>query len=140
VLATTDRIDAVVHLAADSTDLDKLARSLLTALLQPEVLQLRRLVIANADRFPDLATTWYERGFERVLATLATTFQHLADHGALRFDDPLQAAHHFTGLLLWIPINKAMFTGGNRYTDPELDHYAKAAVDAFLAAYRPRAH
>ncbi|MFI6106623.1 TetR/AcrR family transcriptional regulator [Streptomyces sp. NPDC051310] len=144
VLATTDRIDAMVDLVADvpadaaslEENLTRLARQFLTALTRPEVLQLRRLIIANADSFPELGAAWYEQGFERVLATLAATFGHLADHGLLRVDDPLLAAHHFSGLLLWIPVNKAMFHGGPQHTQAELDQYAAAGTRAFLAAYR----
>ncbi|MEU9397384.1 TetR/AcrR family transcriptional regulator [Streptomyces sp. NPDC048324] len=144
VLATTDRIDGMVelvaHIPADAENLEAnlthLARQFLTALTQPEVLQLRRLVIANADAFPELGANWYEQGFERVLATLAATFQRLTDHGLLRCDQPLLAAHHFSGLLLWIPVNKDMFHGSPQHTEAELDHYATAGVRAFLAAYR----
>ena len=108
----------------------------LTALTRPEVLQLRRLIIANADAFPELGAAWYEQGFERVLATLAATFGRLADEGLLHVDDPLLAAHHFSGPLLWIPLNKAMFHGAARHTPDELAHYATSGVAAFLAAYR----
>ncbi|WP_235454872.1 TetR/AcrR family transcriptional regulator C-terminal domain-containing protein [Streptomyces olivochromogenes] len=89
------------------------------------MLQLRRLIIANADAFPELGAAWYEQGFERVLDTLAATFQRMADYGLLRMDDP--------GLLLWIPVNKAMFTGSSPHTDADLDHYATVGV---RAAYR----
>ncbi|MFF9573103.1 TetR/AcrR family transcriptional regulator [Streptomyces sp. NPDC014685] len=144
VLATTDRIDGVIDtvaaIPADANTLEenltRLARRLLTTLTQPQVLQLRRLVIANADAFPELGANWYEQGFERVLATLATTLQQLADRRLLRIDEPLLAAHHFSGLLLWIPVNKAMFHGSPQHTEAELDHYAAAGVRAFLAAYR----
>jgi AcrR family transcriptional regulator len=145
VLATTDRVDEVVRLAADGPtrtgdpdeDLTELARRLLAALMQPQLLQLRRLVIANADRFPDLGRLWYERGFERVLATLAESFTRLAGRGHLQIDDPLLAANHFAGLLLWVPMNKAMFGGDAPSSETDLHHYADAAVRAFLAAYRP---
>src|SRR5262249_50519571 len=103
VLATTDRVDQVVQLAVDGPtrtgdpekDLSDVARQLLATLMQPRLIQLRRVVIANADRFPDLGRLWYERGFERVLATLATSFTHLATQGHLQLQDPLLAAHHF---------------------------------------------
>ncbi|MEU9748781.1 TetR/AcrR family transcriptional regulator [Streptomyces niveus] len=146
VLATTDRVDAMIDLVAGiPTDADadaleehllRLARQFLTALTQPQVLQLRRLIIANADTFPDLGAAWYEQGFERVLATLAATFQRLADQGLLRIDDPLLAANHLSGMLLWIPVNRAMFHGGPQHTQAELDHYADEGVRVFLAAYR----
>ncbi|MEU5463040.1 TetR/AcrR family transcriptional regulator [Streptomyces althioticus] len=144
VLATTERIEAMIDLVADipadsdslEEDLLRLARQFLTALTQPQVLQLRRLIIANADTFPELGAAWYEQGFERVLATLADTFRRLSDQGLLRIDDALLAANHFSGLLLWIPVNKAMFHGSPQHTPSELDRYADAGVRAFLAAYR----
>ncbi|MFJ7199908.1 MULTISPECIES: TetR/AcrR family transcriptional regulator [unclassified Streptomyces] len=144
VLATTDRVDGVIDLVADipsdadalDENLTRLAQEFLTTLTQPKVLQLRRLIIANADAFPELGAAWYEQGFERVLATLAATFQRLAEDGLLRIDEPLLAANHFSGLLMWIPVNKAMFHGGPRHTQAELDHYVTAGVRAFLAAYR----
>ncbi|MCD0483557.1 TetR/AcrR family transcriptional regulator [Streptacidiphilus sp. ASG 303] len=144
ILATTDGVEGMVDLVADipadadalEENLVRLARQFLTALTEPRVLRLRRLVIANADAFPDLGASWYERGFERVLATLADTFRRLADQGLLRVDDALLAAHHFSGLLLWIPVNRAMFHGGPQHTRSELDRCADAGVRAFLAAYR----
>lgn len=143
VSATTGQIDGLVRLVAETmaghadirTALGVVAREFLTALMQPQVLRLRRLVIANAGRFPALGRSWYEQGFERVLATLATGFQGLAERGLLRADDPMLAAHHFVGLLLWIPLNKAMFTGDHHSTPGELDGCASAAVHAFLDGY-----
>jgi TetR/AcrR family transcriptional repressor of mexJK operon len=143
VSATTGQIDGLVRLVAETmaghadicTALGVLAGEFLTALMQPQVLQLRRLVIANAGRFPDLGRSWYEQGFERVLATLAAGFQSLADRGLLQADDPMLAAHHFVGLLLWIPVNKAMFTGDHHTTPGELERCASAAVRAFLDGY-----
>ncbi|MFH8837618.1 TetR/AcrR family transcriptional regulator [Streptomyces sp. NPDC017868] len=144
VLATTDRLDTAIDLLADvptdATNLEEnltlLARRFLTTLTHPQVIQLRRLIIANADVFPELGTEWYEKGFERGLSTLAATFRRLADEGLLRVDDALLAANHFSGLLLWIPVNKAMFTGRSQHTEAELDRYAAAGARAFLAAYR----
>ncbi|MGP3927847.1 TetR/AcrR family transcriptional regulator C-terminal domain-containing protein [Streptomyces sp. 8N616] len=144
VLATTDRLDTTIDLLTDlptddadlEENLTRLARQFLTALTNPRVIQLRRLIIANADVFPDLGTKWYERGFERGLATLAAAFQRLADQGLLRIDDALLAANHFSGLLLWIPVNKAMFTGSAQHTEADLDRYATAGARVFLAAYR----
>ncbi|MFJ5710009.1 TetR/AcrR family transcriptional regulator C-terminal domain-containing protein [Streptomyces sp. NPDC093105] len=60
----------------------------------------------------------------------------LVDQGVLKTDDPALAAHHFAGLLLWIPVNRAMFHGGVQHTEADLDLYATAGIRAFLAAYR----
>ncbi|MEI5036223.1 TetR/AcrR family transcriptional regulator [Streptomyces sp. S1A(2023)] len=144
VLATTDRIDGMIDLVADvpvdadglEENLTRLARQFLTGLTQPQVIQLRRLIIANADTFPQLGAAWYEQGFERVLATLAATFERLTAQGLLKTDDPMLAAHHFSGLLLWIPVNQAMFHGSPQHSEADLDRYAAGGTRAFLAAYR----
>jgi TetR/AcrR family transcriptional regulator, mexJK operon transcriptional repressor len=143
IVATTDRVDAVVRMVAasleDSADLERglceLARTLLITLMEPDLLRLRRLVIATADQFPELGSSWYENGFGRVLAALAERFQQLTAKGPLRAEDPLLAANHFVGLLLWIPVNRAMFTGDHSSTKADLEHYADQAARTFLAAY-----
>jgi TetR/AcrR family transcriptional regulator, mexJK operon transcriptional repressor len=143
VRATTSEIDNLMRLVTETmagqtrveSSLLVLARRFITALMQPRILRLRRLVMANADRFPDVGRSWYEEGFARVLATLATTFQSLADRKLLQVDDPLLAANHFVGLLLWIPINRAMYTGDYRSDPDELEAIAVAAVRAFLTGY-----
>lgn len=146
VLATTTQVDGMVRLVADSLaetddlerDLGELARRFLTTLMRPELLRLRRMIIASADLFPDLGRTWYERGFERVLSTLADSFGHMVERGLLQMDDPHRAAEHFVGLLLWIPLNKAMFTGDETpYSQAELDALAASTTRTFLAAHRP---
>ena len=147
VLATTQRVDHVVGLVAQSLDdtrdlprdLQRLARAFLDVLMHEELLQVRRLVISNAERMPSLGRDWYEQGFGRVLAMLAACFKKLADRKLLRIEDPLLAANHFSGILLWIPVNEAMFTGNNRpRKKAELDRLADAAARTFLAAYGTR--
>ena len=144
VLSTADDVNEVVRLVSSTLadtqsiekDLRKLARRLVTILMQPQLLCLRRLVIANADRLPELGRTWYEQGFARVLATLASCFHRLSQQQLLCIDDPLLAANHFVGMLLWIPVNQAMFTGNHHLcTKAELHRNSDAAVRAFLNAY-----
>ena len=91
VQATTGEIDELIRLVietlAEQTGVESslivLARRFISVLMQPRILRLRRLVMANAERFPDVGRSWYERGFERVLATLGTSFQSLADRKLL---------------------------------------------------------
>src|SRR5215217_4809523 len=117
-------------------DLRGLARRLLERVMQPRILQLRRLVIGEAGRFPELGRAFYEQGPGRTIAALATVFERLADRGALRPEDPLLAAAHFNWLVMSIPLNRAMLLGEDEPpAAAELDQYADAGVRAFLAAY-----
>ncbi len=144
VLATTDDVNQIVSLVTDTLtdtddlerDLGTLAQTFLTALMAPRVLKLRRMIIASADRFPELGTAWYEQGFQRALTAMATAFQRLADRGLLSLTDPAMAANQFVGMLLWIPVNKAMFTGNdNAVSTADLKRYAENATRTFLAAH-----
>ena len=57
----------------------------------------------------------------------------------LEADDAKMTANHFVSLLLWIPVNKVMFSGdADGSSEAELDAYAAAAVQAFLRAYGRR--
>jgi TetR/AcrR family transcriptional repressor of mexJK operon len=147
VLSTTDDMSDLIGIVADklpsttdlAKDLTSLAETFLVALMQPRVLRLRRLVITSADRFPEISSAWYEKGFERVLAALATSFRALADRELLAIDDATAAAEHFVGMLFWIPVNKAMFTGDDDYaTTHDLVPVARMAADTFLMAYASR--
>ena len=134
------RSEALVDALSDSEDVEKdlrdLARRHVSDVLQPHLVQLRRLVIAEADRFPDLARTWYARGPERAASTLADRFTALAKRGRLRLDDPLLAAQHFNWLVLSIPLNHAMFhTVDSQFTPRQLSRFADEGVRVFLAAY-----
>jgi TetR/AcrR family transcriptional regulator, mexJK operon transcriptional repressor len=117
-------------------DLGELARRHIASVMQPQVLRLRRLVIGEAGRFPELARTYYQRAPGRVLVTLAGCMERLADRGLLRLDDPMLAANHFAFLVL-SPMDAAMFSGVDDQPDAaELDRIADAAVRVFLSAYR----
>ncbi|WP_027165716.1 TetR/AcrR family transcriptional regulator [Mesorhizobium sp. WSM3224] len=139
---TNDVVESVTMLLSEAQFLEgglqQLARRLTTTLMNDELLKLRRLIIANADRMPQLGRSWYDKGFERMLASVAACFQKLTSRGLLRTSDPRLAASHFFGMLLWIPMNEAMFTGSNRRSKADLERHADASVEAFLAAYGVR--
>jgi TetR/AcrR family transcriptional repressor of mexJK operon len=120
-------------------DLRTLARQLLARVVQPRLLQLRRLVISEAGRFPELGRTFHERGPGRTIDALAAAFERLAVRGVLHLDDPAIAAAHFNWLVMSIPLNRAMFFGDDELSTPaDLERYADAGVRVFLAAYGRR--
>ena len=107
--------------------------------MQPRLLQLRRLVIGAAARFPELGRAFYEQGALRTIEALATTFERLAERGLLQFEDARLAAAHFNWLVMSIPLNQAMFLGTDKALPAaDVARYADAGVRAFLAAYARR--
>jgi TetR/AcrR family transcriptional regulator, mexJK operon transcriptional repressor len=147
VTATVDEIanpntDEVLRLQ-DTGDLERdlrrFARRQLRAVMEPRLLQLRRLVIGESGRFPQLGRLFYERGPGRTIDALATMFERLASLGVLELDNPRLAAAHFNWLVMSIPLNQAMLLGDDQPATPdELNSYADAGVRAFLAAHRKR--
>ena len=129
-------IDVLENTENLETDLRKVAGQLITIVSDPQLLQLRRLVIGEAGRFPELGRSYYERGPARSIERLASQFQVLVERGLLELDDPQLAAQHFNWLVLSIPLNQAMFSVDLDFSPAELDRYADEAVRIFLAAYR----
>ncbi len=140
----TGAFDAVAALLSEAEfmtgGLQQVARLFMTTLMDEERLKLRRLIIANADRMPQLGRDWYEKGFERMLSSMASCFEQLTSRNLLRTPDPYLAASHFFGMLLWIPMNEAMFTGNKTpRSGAELERHADATVETFLVAYGAQA-
>ncbi|MCC5576538.1 TetR/AcrR family transcriptional regulator [Microtetraspora sp. AC03309] len=144
VLGATDRVSEFTEVVAQlagteglEKDLGELARRYITVVIQPLTLRLRRLLIAEAGRFPAVARDYYQRAPGRMIDAFADCFQKLADRGLLRIDDPSLAAGHFAWLILAQPMDKAMFFGDEeRYTPAELQRFADEGVRVFLTAYR----
>jgi AcrR family transcriptional regulator len=118
------------------TELRAVARRQLELVLEPRLMQLRRLVIAEATRFPKLGKVFFDQGPRRTIDALALTFRQLSDRGLLRIDDPLVAASHFNWLVMGAPLNAAMLLGLDKPPRPrDLDRWATAGVTTFLAAF-----
>lgn len=147
ILSTVNEASESVHgavMALQDTgdieaDLRELASRQLALVLQPRVLQLRRLVIGEAGRFPDLGRAFYERGPGRTISALAASFQRLIERGLLQPEDPVLAAAHFNWLIVSIPLNQSMLLGKDSPPPAaELQRYAETGVRVFLAGYGKR--
>jgi TetR/AcrR family transcriptional repressor of mexJK operon len=115
-----------------------LAEQFARSIMNERVQEIRRLVIAEAGRFPDLGRLYWERGFERALESMATCLGVLSERGLLSISQPAVAAQHLTGMLLWIPSNRVMFCGpGHGFDAAELTRFIDLGVSAFICAYRP---
>ncbi|MBP2436072.1 TetR/AcrR family transcriptional regulator [Microbacterium amylolyticum] len=109
------------------------------SIMSPYVQQLRRLVIAEATRFPDLGQLYWEEGFLRVVNSVARCLSILDERGMMEIPEARLAAHHFAGLLLWIPSNQTMFAATMPLGEQELIETITAGSQAFLRAYRVNA-
>lgn len=118
------------------------ARVYLEEVLQPHVLSLRRLIIGEAEEFPDLAVDYYEKAPTRGLEVIAEALMPYLDSCMLVADDARLAAAHFAHLALSVAQDRAMFVPSELPSPGERDQLARAAARVFVAAYgveaRPR--
>ncbi|KKC31720.1 TetR family transcriptional regulator [Devosia psychrophila] len=148
VTAMMGEADLRVHTAPMEPDsMETLERYLfayahrqLSVALTPALMQLRRLVIGELARFPDLARILHERGPQRAISVLADVFKRLEAQGLLTCPDATLAAIHFNWLFMAEPVNRAMLLGDDGLpSDAEMRRFAKEAVRVFLAAYGSKA-
>ncbi|TDE92475.1 TetR/AcrR family transcriptional regulator [Occultella glacieicola] len=115
------------------TNLTDLAVAMLDAVLTPRILRLRRLVIGEANRFPDLGRALFEHGPERAIAGVQRRLAGWVAAGVLPAHDTLVAARHYNWLVMGGPLNAAMLLGDGAIPSPaERRAHAQAAVTAFL--------
>jgi TetR/AcrR family transcriptional regulator, mexJK operon transcriptional repressor len=123
-------------LAQVAAELSGHAERLLTIVMTPKLLRLRRLVIAEADRFPQLGGALYDGGPGRAIAGLAVSLQRWADRDLLSIGDAKVAATQFNWLVMGEPINQAMFRADYIMSKAERVRHIEHAVRVFIAAYR----
>jgi len=129
----------------ESTDVDGGLRELATALqagiLSPPVLQMRTLVAAQAELFPEVAADYVSRSWDRNLGHLARTLGALTRRGLLAVEHPEVAAEQFVWLAVGAPLNQLSLRGGGHgYSPRRLRQVADEAVATFLSRYRPAPH
>ncbi|WP_202867287.1 TetR/AcrR family transcriptional regulator [Kribbella pittospori] len=111
-----------------------IARDLAQAIHGGPVIRLRRLVIGEAERFPDVAIEYYRRAPQLVMTRLAQALAELDAAGHLAVPDPELAAEHLAFLAIGASLDRAMFD-----SDLQLDAAltrAEAGARAFYRAYR----
>lgn len=108
---------------------------LLNIALAPKLLRLRRLVVSEAVRFPELGRALYEGEPGRAIAGLAAALQRWTDRGLLVLDEPMTAATEFNWLVLSDPVIRAMFFGAMNLSATEQQRHLTHSVRIFLAAY-----
>jgi TetR/AcrR family transcriptional repressor of mexJK operon len=128
---------AVASPEAMDAELSQLAVDYIDVITRPEVIRLRRLVIAESERFPDLARDYYEAVPQRVYAALTSLMSRLAKWRCITAPNPELAAHHFAWLVIGLPLDQGMFYGSKKpLGKPAAARLARAATSTFLAAYK----
>jgi AcrR family transcriptional regulator len=116
--------------------LQRLGRLMLRAVLTPTAVALNRLMVAEAQRFPELAAiVAREGGRAEFVGQIAAILEREARAGALAIDRPAFAAEQFLQLVLALPQRRALGLG-EPMSEAELDAWADDCVNLFLNGCR----
>ncbi|GAB3397903.1 hypothetical protein GCM10027515_02590 [Schumannella luteola] len=140
-IATADRFSASLAaevLAVDdpAAELPDIAVRLAESVLLGPVLPLRRLLVTESRRFPDLAEEYRDRAPEAVMRALAALFVRLAERGLLRAAPGRLMAEHFAFLVMGADLDRGTFLPLD-VTARRVRTAARAGAAAFLRAYAP---
>jgi AcrR family transcriptional regulator len=143
VADVTTRLDAAITLDNPADGSRRPPAEILAAagtaamriVLSEEVMGLYRLAVAEAKRYPDLASSFWEKGPSSARAGLAAYLADAAAHGELRVEDPLEAAEMFLGMLLDRGTLALSLGVQEPPTNAAIDRRVAAATKVFMAAY-----
>jgi len=121
-------------------DLRSFARQLARGVLAPDIAAIRRVLIAELDRHPELIEEWGTQGQE-LHRMLASAIRRLNERGVLDVPDPTLGAQQLVLLTAGNAITLSRF-GIDTPPDAALDKVIDDGVELWLRAYavRPTAH
>jgi AcrR family transcriptional regulator len=108
--------------------------------LSPRHRSVLRLVIAERERFPDLAQIYWERGPQRSGRHLVTYLEALRNREILAVDDAEEAAEFFVGMLFQHWLRPLYYTDSPPPSELAMRARAERVVARFWAAYRHGPH
>ena len=108
------------------------------SVLQPDLMSLARLIIAEAHRFPEVGRAYQASGPDRLLAGMMRYLEDQRDAGELVFEDTELAAEDLWGLILSAPRSRALYEPDWKPDDPTLGRYIHNGLRVFLRAYAAR--
>jgi TetR/AcrR family transcriptional repressor of mexJK operon len=134
--AMRPHVDALAGSDDVVAGLRQFATVLQRAVLSDEVLGMRRIVAAEAERFPNVARDYVADSWDRNIEILSRAFDELMARGLMRLADATAAARLLTWMVVGEPLNAR--TLGVKPGPAESQHLQSildAAVSAFVARY-----
>ena len=96
---------------------------------------LARVVIAAAEKFPNVGRAFYEAGPLYGATRLAAELEHLEKLGALKVPDPERAAWQFVDLCQSYVFKRLLFGVVDSVSREDIEASVEAGVDVFMRAY-----
>jgi TetR/AcrR family transcriptional regulator, mexJK operon transcriptional repressor len=103
-----------------------------------QLMQLRRIAIAEAERFPQVGAALFDAGPARAISRLSHIFAGWHAQGRIQAPEPDRAAATFNWLIMGGPTSEAMLLGAPTFECSDaIERHARESVRVFLAAYAP---
>jgi len=96
---------------------------------------LTRLIIAERDRFPDIARMYYEQGPLHSHILLRDYFEILIDKGLIDIRSADEASEFFRGMLMHQRYIEQLYLNASQPSEEEIGVRARHVVDRFIEAY-----
>lgn len=133
----SDCFEALVTLSARD-GLTQLAMNFVELIFRPDVIELHRIIIAEAMDKPAISRLFYDAGPEKVVQASIVYFQMLHGTGQLVIDDFRHATYHFYNLLKGDPYFRCLLNLTPAPSEQEVRAHALNVVEMFLRAYAPK--
>jgi AcrR family transcriptional regulator len=121
--------------APPAATLHGIGRRMLAMLLSEPALVIHRMVVAEADKFPELAQGFYAAGPARAIAHLSAYLGHATATGRLQVADTVFASEQFFALIQARWCMKRQLRLTCMPSEEQIEHVVGSAVRVFLAGY-----
>ena len=140
----TKRLDEFVSTirlrACEGRDVESALQEALLAcaelVLNGDVIALQRMVLAESDKFPEMAQTFYVKAMRRTVATLANWLRAEKERGLIAIENPEIAAGMLLGMLAFEPQRAVMSGQKPLPTRQELLQRVEVCASLFLNGAR----
>ncbi|MBD9570956.1 MULTISPECIES: TetR/AcrR family transcriptional regulator [Ensifer] len=106
--------------------------------LSHDTIAIIRLVLAEAERFPEVAATFWEQAIQRTSATLERWLRTQVAHGRLAVADPRLTAGMLRGMMAMEPQRAVMMGCLGTIDEATITARAESCADIFLTGALPR--
>lgn len=106
--------------------------------LRPDMLSLARLIIAEAQRLPEIGRAYQASGPDRVLTGMMDYLTGQREKGRLAFEDAELAAEDLWGLILSAPRNRVLHIPDAMPDRATVERYIRNGLAVFIRAYSTR--
>jgi len=113
------------------------AEHVLGVITSPDAIKVYRIVVAEAQRFPQLGHDFFEFGPAFILQMIGGYLAEKSKFGELNINDPEQAAKFLVGMMVF-PVQMELACGIREpVSKDDVGEIVARALEAFMALYRP---